>query len=114
GGVLLAGFTNPALYVFDDVEAEQGRLVARHPIPYSDLTSLTEEERRRYTEKGEPLVYGHTLEDQIGGQLDAGFLLTGFYEAQNPGHPLAKLLPTSIATRAVKPGAELGRAGQFP
>ena len=104
GGILLAGFTNPALFVFDDAESEQGRLVARHAVPYSDLTSLTEEERRRYTDKGEPLVYGHTLEDQIGGQLDAGFVLTGFYEDRNPGHPLANLLPTSIATRAVKPG----------
>jgi SAM-dependent methyltransferase len=108
GGVLLAGFTNPALYVFDDGEADQGKLVARHAIPYSDVTSLTEEERRRYTDKGEPLVYGHTLEDQIGGQLDVGFLLTGLYEDRNPGHPLAKLLPTSVATRAVKPGAALG------
>jgi len=104
GGILLAGFTNPALFVFDDAESEQGRLMARHAVPYSDLTSLTEEERRRYTDKGEPLVYGHTLEDQIGGQLDAGFVLTGFYEDRNPGHPLANLLPTSIATRAVKPG----------
>ena len=44
GGVLLAGFANPALFVFDDAEAEQRRLVAKHSIPYSDLTSLTEEE----------------------------------------------------------------------
>jgi SAM-dependent methyltransferase len=104
GGVLLAGFTNPALFVFDDAEAEQGRLVARHAVPYSDVTSLSDEERRRFTDKGEPLVYGHTLEDQIGGQLDAGFVLTGFYEDRNPGHPLTELLHTSIATRAVKPG----------
>jgi SAM-dependent methyltransferase len=107
GGVLLAGFTNPALFVFDDAEAEEGRLVARHAVPYSDVTSLTEEERRRYTDKEEPLVYGHTLEDQIGGQLDASFVLTGFYEDRNPGHPLAKLLPTSIATRAVKLGGRV-------
>jgi SAM-dependent methyltransferase len=103
GGILLTGVTNPALYVFDDAAADRGELMARHAVPYSDLTSLTEEERRRYVDKGEPLVYGHTLEDQIGGQLDAGFLLTGLYEDRNPGHPLADLLPTSIATRAVKP-----------
>ncbi|HJZ94158.1 MAG TPA: class I SAM-dependent methyltransferase [Gemmataceae bacterium] len=103
GGVLISGFTNPALYVFDDVAAQRGELIARHAIPYSDLTSLTEEERRMYTDKDEPLVYGHTLDDQIGGQLAAGFVLTGFYEDRNPDHPLAKLMPTSIATRAVKP-----------
>jgi SAM-dependent methyltransferase len=104
GGVLLAGFCNPALFIFDDARAEKGELVVRHAVPYSDLTSLTDEERRRYTEKDEPLVYGHTLEDQIGGQLDAGFLLAGFYEDRDPSHPLARFLPTFVATSAVKPG----------
>jgi SAM-dependent methyltransferase len=102
GGVLLAGFANPALYIFDDALAEQGELKVRHRVPYSDLTSLSEEERRRYTDKGEPLVYGHTLEDQIAGQLDAGFLLTALFEDHDPDHPLAKYLPAYLATRAVK------------
>jgi SAM-dependent methyltransferase len=103
GGVLLAGFTNPALYIFDDALAEQGQLVVRHAVPYSDLTSLTDEERRRYIDKDEPLIYGHTLDDQIGGQLDAGLLLAGFYEDRDPGHVLANYLPAFIATRAIKP-----------
>jgi SAM-dependent methyltransferase len=103
GGVLLAGFGNPVRYMFDEVAANRGELVARYAMPYSDLTSLTEEERRYYTDRDEPLVYGHTLEDQIGGQLDAGFLLKGFYEDRDPDHPLARLLASSIATRAVKP-----------
>jgi SAM-dependent methyltransferase len=103
GGVLLAGFANPALYLFDDALAEKGELVVRHAIPYSDLASLTDEERRRYTDKDEPLVYGHTLEDQVAGQLDAGFRLAGFYEDRDPAHPLARFLPTFIATRALKP-----------
>lgn len=104
GGLLLAGFGNPLLYIFDDALAEKGELVVRHAVPYSDLASLTEEERRQYTDKDEPLVYGHTLEDQIGGQLDAGFLLAGCYEDRDPAHPLARFLPTFIATRAVRPG----------
>jgi SAM-dependent methyltransferase len=102
GGVLLAGFINPVLYIFDDPATERGELVVRHSVPYSDLTSLPEEERRLYMAKDEPLVYGHTLEDQIGGQLDAGFVLTGFYEDRNPSHVLARFLATSVATRAVK------------
>lgn len=103
GGVLLSGFTNPVLYIFDDTASARGELVARHAVPYSDLTSLTEEERRRYTDANEPLIHGHTLDDQIGGQLAAGFVLTGFYEDRDPAHPLAKFLATFIATRAVKP-----------
>jgi SAM-dependent methyltransferase len=104
GGVLLAGFANPALYVFDDALAGRGELVVRHSVPYSDLAGLGDEERRRYTDRDEPLVFGHTLEDQIGGQLDAGFVLSGFYEDRDPAHPLARFLPTFIATRAVTPG----------
>jgi SAM-dependent methyltransferase len=103
GGVLLAGFTNPILYVFDDAASEKGELRVRHTIPYSDLTSITDEERRAYADKREPINFGHTLEDQIGGQLDAGFMLTGFYEDGDPAYPLAKYLPVFIATRALKP-----------
>ena len=108
GGVLLAGFCNPALYIFDDALIEKGELVVRHVVPYSDAASLTDEERRRYMDKDEPLAYGHTLEDQIGGQLDAGFLLAGFYEDRDPTHPLARFLPTFVATRAVRPGSAVG------
>ena len=109
GGSLLAGFANPALYVVDDAAAtDRGELIVRHVAPYSDLTSLTDDERRRYTDRNEPLCFGHTLDDQIGGQLDAGFVLAGFFEDSDPGHPLAKFLPTFIATRAVKPVSSQG------
>jgi SAM-dependent methyltransferase len=104
GGILLAGFANPALYIFDDAKQEQGVLEVRHRVPYSDLTSLTEEERQRYIEQGEPLCFGHTLEDQIGGQLEAGLILTGLYEDGDPRHALSAYLPIYLATRAVKAG----------
>jgi hypothetical protein len=73
-----------------------------YTLPYSDLESLTDVERRRYTDKGEPLEFSHTLEDQIGGQLEAGFVLTGFYEDYHSRHPLGRFMPTYAATRAQK------------
>jgi SAM-dependent methyltransferase len=103
GGVLLAGVCNPVLFLFDEDMPASGDLVVKYSIPYSDLTSLTEAERRRYTDKNEPLVYGHTLEDQIGGQLDAGFLLTAMFEDSDPDRPLVRVIPSFLATRAVKP-----------
>jgi SAM-dependent methyltransferase len=103
GGVLLSGFANAALYIFDAFAAERGELLVSHAVPYSDVASLTEAQRQRYIDQGEPLEYGHTLEDQIGGQADAGFVLTGLYEDHNPEHPLSRYLPAFIATRAVKP-----------
>ena len=51
----------------------------------------------------QPIEFGHTLEDQIGGQTDAGFMITGFYEDGWPDAKLSEYLPAFIATCAVKP-----------
>jgi len=102
GGVLLAGFCNPASYIFDQRLADDGVLQVRHRLPYSDLTSLTAAEREQYIADEQPLEFGHTLDDQIGGQLAAGFVLTGFYEDSWPGRALDEYMPTFMATRAVK------------
>ena len=80
----------------------KGIFQVRHALPYSDLTSLTAEERQDYTDDLQPLEFGHTLEDQIGGQIDVGFAIVGFYEDVWPGTPLNEYLPTYIATRAIK------------
>jgi SAM-dependent methyltransferase len=106
GGSLLSGFCNPILYIFDQELLDQGELRVKHPLPYSDLTSLSREERERYLAAGWPLEFGHTLEDQIGGQIDAGFVIAGFYEdtvTEGEDDPLSRYTPVFIATRAIKP-----------
>ena len=102
GGALLAGFCNPVMYLFDQELADEGVLQVRHKLPYSDLTSLTDEERAVYLDEQQPLEFGHLLEDQIGGQTDAGFLIAGFYEDIWPGAKINEYTPTYIATRAIK------------
>jgi SAM-dependent methyltransferase len=106
GGILLAGFANPIVYLFDYELADQaGILQVKHAIPYSDLDSLSEEQKERYVEDGEPFEFGHTLDDQIGAQLEAGFVLTGFYEDGYGGQGddlLSRYIDGFIATRAVK------------
>lgn len=108
GGVLLSGITNPLLYTFDLALQEQGVLTLRHPLPYSDLESLTEEERARHIGLEEPVEWSHTLEEQLGGQMEAGFLLAGFYEDYwGDQYPVGALFnryaPFFFATRAIKP-----------
>ena len=103
GGVLLAGFINPVCFIFDCELADSGKLRVRHPLPYADATSLSEEERERLIDRGEPLEFSHTLEDQIGGQVEAGFLISGLYEDRHRDDALAAYMPTCIATRAIKP-----------
>jgi SAM-dependent methyltransferase len=104
GGMLMAGMVNPIFFVFDFDLHDKGVLQVRFKVPYSDLTSMTEEERLRNVGPDGPLEFGHTLEDQIGGQLDAGFMLTGFYEDRHRDMALDDYLPTYIVTRARKPG----------
>ena len=106
GGALLSGFCNPLMFLFDDdLLEEKGEFKVRHRIPYSDLTSITEEERARYAEQDEPICFGHTLEDQIGGQTEAGFAITGFYEddrGADSDDVLSKFIKSFGATRSVK------------
>ena len=102
GGGLLAGFMNPDIYIFDQEAQAAGQLTVRYPLPYSELTSLSAEERQQLIDDGDALQFSHTLEDQIAGQLAAGLQITGFYEDRRAGHPLAAFMPTHLATRAVK------------
>ena len=103
GGVLLAGFMNPAFYLFSYEEGEEEELRVKYSLPYSDLESISGEARERRIAAGESLEFGHTLTAQIGGQLDAGFHITGFYEDRHREAPIARHMPTYIATRAFKP-----------
>jgi SAM-dependent methyltransferase len=107
GGALLAGFTNPAVYLFDwDLADRTGVLEVRYALPYADITDLPDDQRAKLTSEGCPLEFSHTLEDQIGGQLDAGFVITHLFEDRNrpeDGDALDPFMPAYIATRALKP-----------
>ena len=100
GGILLAGFGNPCIYIFDTPLAEKGVFEVKYPLPF-DATKLTKEERLREFGDESPLEFSHSIEEQIGGQLEAGFFLTGLYEDQQ-NSPLGKYMPAYIATRAIK------------
>jgi SAM-dependent methyltransferase len=104
GGTMLAGFLNPAVYVFDlELADSTGEIRVRYELPYADATSKDEQELGLQMERGEPLEFSHTLEEQIGGQLEAGFLISGFYEDRHRDDPIAAFMPTYVATRAIKP-----------
>jgi SAM-dependent methyltransferase len=103
GGVLSAGFMNPAFYIFDrQVMDQEGELRVRHALPYSDLHSLIPEELENVRHQGWPLEFSHSLEEQIGGQIEAGFSLIGMYEDRDPRSALYEYMPVYIATRAVR------------
>jgi len=107
GGTLLTGFLNPDLYIFDaDASDNRNELVVRHALPYSDITHLTAAERDRLFGPGAPVEYSHSLSEQIGGQIDAGFAITEFRECPHHDSPTARFMPGYFATAARKAGSD--------
>ncbi|KPD05541.1 SAM-dependent methyltransferase [Aneurinibacillus migulanus] len=103
GGTLISGFVNPILFIFDVESEEKGLLEVKYSIPYSDLSDLPKERLEEHIAANQALEFGHSLENQIQGQIDAGFLITGFYEDNMGGQSLLdNYINTCIATRAVK------------
>ncbi|WP_025007087.1 class I SAM-dependent methyltransferase [Marinilabilia salmonicolor] len=100
GGILMTGLINPVIFQLDQ-ETVPFQLI--YSQPYSDLDSLPKEKLDELIESQETLEFGHSLTDEIGGQLNAGFLITDFYEDDwNGEKEIDKYLPSFFATRAVK------------
>ena len=105
GGRLLSGFMNPDFFLFDHEAIDRGGpMEVRFALPYADTESLTKRQIAKGQQRGEALEFSHSLESQIGGQLDAGLLLAGFYEDHwdTQATPLNDYMPTSMATLAIK------------
>jgi ubiquinone/menaquinone biosynthesis C-methylase UbiE len=103
GGVLIAGFGNPISYIFDLYEWEKNnKLIVRNTIPYSDIEHLPKEQLEERIQKKDTLAFGHSLQSQIGGQIDAGFVISGFYEDKLVNGLLDNYIDTFIATKAIK------------
>ncbi len=104
GGHLLAGFSNPDSFIFDDLLMEEkGIMEVRYKIPFNEKTDLEKNRLKKLVTDGEPLLCSHTWTDQIGGQLRAGFHLVDMYEDSWSESPLADFMRLFVATRAQKP-----------
>lgn len=95
GPVLAAAGADVTVYDNSD-----GQLELENSIPYADIDHLDNEFIREITE-AEGLCWGHPIENQIQGQISAGFAIIGFYE--DIGHWLFNdYINTSMATKAIK------------
>lgn len=96
GGRLLAGMDNGYNYLFDE---DESRVVNR--LPFDPLSDPAIYEQCMRADSG--LQFSHTLEDQIRGQLRAGFRLADCYEDTNGTGLLHEYgVPTFWATYAIK------------
>ncbi len=96
GGVLLAGFDNGINYLFDD---DENTMIYKLPFdPLKDKQLYEDSVRNDWG-----IQFSHTIEEQIGGQLNAGFVLTDIYQDTNDTGRLREFnVPTFYATRAIK------------
>lgn len=96
GGIFLGGYDLGINYLFDEGETE-----AKYALPFNPLKDPALYELSIKNDWG--IQFSHTLEEQIGGQLKAGFILTHLYEDTNGSGRLHELnVPAFIATRCIK------------
>ena len=101
GGILLAGLDNGMSFVFDEAFDVPGANPTQK-LPYNPL--IDKELYAKSLAKGDGLQFSHTIEEQVDGQLRAGFILTHIFEDTEGFGRLHELnVPSYNATRAVKP-----------
>ena len=96
GGRLLSGLDNGFNYVFDDDET-----TVCNSLPFNPLKN--DEQMRCLKQNDDGIQFSHTAEEQLTGQLRAGFRLADLYEDTNGGGNLHEHnVPTYWATLAIK------------
>ncbi len=102
GGRLLAGFDNGMNFLFDDSGTEP--LIAKNKLPFDPL-SMSDAEFCRQRDNFEAIQFSHSMEEQLGGQLRAGFILRDLYEDRDrEGCGILREYTTQyMATLAIKP-----------
>ena len=97
GGLLMAGLDNGFNFLFGDEDEQE----IRYSLPFNPLRDPKLMEELRQSDSG--VQFSHTLEEQIRGQIRAGFRLLDLYEDTNGSGFLHEHgVPTFWATLAQK------------
>ena len=97
GGIMLSGLDNGVNYLVDD---EEIRIV--NTMPFDPL--MNAQQRRQLEESDCGMQFSHTVDEQLGGQLEAGLCLTHIYGDTNGEGRLHEMnIECYFATRAMKP-----------
>ena len=97
GGILVCGLGNEIHYLVDENET-----VISNEMPFNPLTN--DRYKKQLEEEDCGMQFSHTIEEQLGGQLKAGFVLTDIVGDTNGEGRLHEMnVETYYVTRAVKP-----------
>lgn len=95
-GRLLSGLDNGINFIVDEDEK-----TIIHGLPFNPLKNPDQKEFLEKDDSG--MQFSHTLEEQIAGQLKAGFTIKDLYEDYNGEGRLHEMkIPTFFATLAIK------------
>lgn len=96
GGILLAGLDNGINFLFDEEET-----TFKYKLPFNPLKDRSLYDDSLKNDWG--IQFSHTIEEQIGGQLKAGFTLVDIFEDCNNSGKLQEFnVPSFYATKAIK------------
>ena len=96
GGVLLAGFNTDIVYALDSKKQMIVNTLPFNPLKNPDHMCQTKR-------KDDGIQFSHTLEEQINGQLEAGFTLTNLYsDIGRAGNLYRHGITTFVGTRSLK------------
>lgn len=98
GGILLSGLDNGINFAFDTDEDDK---TIKFKLPWNPLK---DKDIYEFSIKGDwGMQFSHTIEEQIGGQLKAGFTLADIYQDTNGSGNLHDYnIPSFYATKSVK------------
>jgi len=99
GGILLAGMDNGFNFLVEDFTVRP--LTITNQLPYNPLKNP--EQMKLLQKNNDGIQFSHTFDEQISGQLKAGFVIVGAYEDfSNDSGAIADGIPAYWATKAMK------------
>jgi ubiquinone/menaquinone biosynthesis C-methylase UbiE len=102
GGIFMLAAPHPAIYLFDAALWEKGVYQVSNRLPFSSMDELDESQQAAFLADNKAIEFSHTLEQIIGGQLQAGFVIDRFIE-DKIDEGLSVYMNDYFATRARKP-----------
>jgi ubiquinone/menaquinone biosynthesis C-methylase UbiE len=106
GGTLMTGFGNPDEAIFDSAAIDnEGAFVVKYALPFVERDTLSSEVLEQRIRDKEMFHFSHTMEAHVGGLIQAGFAITGFYEdrrSEEDGNPIRHYMPSYYVVRGQK------------
>lgn len=102
GGILMMGYVKEEHFMFDPDFSKDQSLTTVYKLPFHSLRDLSEDRKQEMRKKQDPFLFSHSLTEQLGGLIKAGFLISDLYEDGDGGGLFDRYMNSYVAVRAVK------------